>query len=90
VLEWLDNHGELFLRKNTGIGKTLQRARVLQKSQMHFENVAKTTYTNAEKLLAAAEELAGTGETRSFVNYRYTFSCSFLFRFFVSPADQSR
>uniref|UniRef100_A0A914WMP7 DH domain-containing protein n=1 Tax=Plectus sambesii TaxID=2011161 RepID=A0A914WMP7_9BILA len=64
VLEWLDNHGELFLRKNTGIGKTLQRARVLQKSQLHFENVAKTTYTNAEKLLAAAEELAGTGECK--------------------------
>ncbi len=46
VLEWLNNHGELFLRKNTGIGKTLQRARALQRSQCHFENVAKNTYTN--------------------------------------------
>lgn len=58
----MDNHGEMFLRKNTGIGKNLQRARALQRSQQHFENVAKNTYSNAEKLLAAAEDLAGTGE----------------------------
>ncbi|XP_067120464.1 LOW QUALITY PROTEIN: triple functional domain protein-like [Centruroides vittatus] len=62
VLDWLENHGEVFLRKNTGIGKNLQRARALQRSHEHFENVAQNTYTNAEKLLAAAEELAQTGE----------------------------
>lgn len=50
----------MFLRKNTGIGKNLQRARALQRSHQHFENVAQNTYRNAEKLLAAAEELAGT------------------------------
>ncbi|CDW56496.1 Spectrin and RhoGEF and CRAL TRIO 2 domain contai ning protein [Trichuris trichiura] len=60
VLDWLDQHGETFLRKNQGIGKTLQRARGLQRSQQHFENVAKNTYTNAEKLLVAAEDLAAT------------------------------
>ncbi|KHJ44324.1 RhoGEF domain protein [Trichuris suis] len=60
VLDWLDQHGETFLRKNQGIGKTLQRARALQRSQQHFENVAKNTYTNAEKLLVAAEDLAAT------------------------------
>lgn len=62
VLDWLENHGEVFLRKNTGVGKNLTRAKVLQKSHEHFENVAQNTYTNAEKLLAAAEELAQTGE----------------------------
>ncbi|XP_046401247.1 triple functional domain protein [Ischnura elegans] len=62
VLDWLENHGEVFLRKNTGIGRNLQKARVYQKSHEHFENVAQNTYTNAEKLLAAAEELAQTGE----------------------------
>lgn len=40
VLDWLSNHGEVFLRKNTGIGRTLQKARVYQKSHEHFENVA--------------------------------------------------
>ncbi|XP_022243783.1 triple functional domain protein-like [Limulus polyphemus] len=62
VEDWLDNHGEVFLQKNTGVGKNLQRARALQKSHEHFENVAQNTYTNAEKLLVAAEELAQTGE----------------------------
>ncbi|VDO95895.1 unnamed protein product [Soboliphyme baturini] len=62
VIDWLNNHGEMFLKKNVGIGRTLQRARALQRSQQHFENVAKNTYTNAEKLLAAAEDLAASGE----------------------------
>ncbi|XP_049885181.1 kalirin isoform X2 [Pectinophora gossypiella] len=62
VLDWLANHGEVFLQKNTGIGRNLAKARVYQKSHEHFENVAQNTYTNAEKLLAAAEELARSGE----------------------------
>ncbi|ESO86296.1 hypothetical protein LOTGIDRAFT_220800 [Lottia gigantea] len=62
VIDWLDNHGDVFLRKNTSIGKTLQRAKALQKSHEHFESVARNTITNAEKLLAAADELAQTGE----------------------------
>ncbi|XP_024083955.1 triple functional domain protein isoform X2 [Cimex lectularius] len=62
VLDWLSNHGEVFLRKNTGVGRNLQKARVYQKSHEHFENVAQNTYRNAEKLLSAAEELAQTGE----------------------------
>ncbi|XP_055846907.1 triple functional domain protein isoform X2 [Episyrphus balteatus] len=62
VLDWLKNHGEVFLRKNTGIGRNLQKSRVYQKSHEHFENVAQNTYSNAEKLLAAAEELARSGE----------------------------
>ncbi|XP_014237093.1 kalirin isoform X2 [Trichogramma pretiosum] len=62
VLEWLTNHGEAFIRKNTGVGRNLQKARVYQKSHEHFENVAQNTYTNASKLLSAAEELAHTGE----------------------------
>ncbi|RZF31897.1 hypothetical protein LSTR_LSTR014482 [Laodelphax striatellus] len=40
VLDWLANHGEVFLRKNTGVGRTLQKARVYQNSHQHFENVA--------------------------------------------------
>lgn len=62
VLDWLQNHGEVFLRKNTGIGRNLQKARVYQKSHEHFENVAQNTYSNAEKLLSAAEDLARSGE----------------------------
>lgn len=62
VIEWIDTHGEGFLRKNIGVGKNLSRAQTLQKNHEHFETVAQNTYTNADKLLAAAEEFAQTGE----------------------------
>jgi triple functional domain protein len=62
VLDWLQNHGDVFLRKNKGIGRNLTKARIYQTSHEHFENVAQNTYRNAEKLLAAADELAQSGE----------------------------
>ncbi|XP_070570002.1 kalirin-like isoform X4 [Ptychodera flava] len=62
VLGWLDNHGEEFLRKHTGVGKSLHRARALQKRHEDFESVAQNTYTNANKLLEAADKLAQSGE----------------------------
>lgn len=40
VIDWLDNHGDGFLRKNTSVGRSLQRAKALQKSHEHFESVA--------------------------------------------------
>ena len=39
VLDWLQNHGEVFLRKNVGIGRNLQKARAYQKSHETFEGV---------------------------------------------------
>lgn len=70
VLEWIDTHGEGFLKKNLGVGRNLQKARTLQRSHEHFESVAKNTFTNAEKLLAAAEEFAQTGECNAEEIYR--------------------
>ncbi|XP_034042535.1 kalirin isoform X1 [Thalassophryne amazonica] len=62
VMDWIENHGEAFLSKHTGVGKSLHRARALQKRHDDFEGVAQNTYTNADKLLEAAEQLAQTGE----------------------------
>ncbi|KAF2359799.1 Dbl (DH) domain [Trinorchestia longiramus] len=62
VMDWLGTHGEVFLCKNPGVGRSLAKACMYQKSHEHFEMVAQNTYTNAEKLLQAAEELAHTGE----------------------------
>ncbi|KAG9340792.1 hypothetical protein JZ751_019983, partial [Albula glossodonta] len=59
VMDWIENHGEAFLSKHTGVGKSLHRARALQKRHDDFEE---NTYTNADKLLEAAEQLAQTGE----------------------------
>ena len=39
MLDWLEKHGEVFLRKNIGIGRNLAKARVYQKSHETFEGV---------------------------------------------------
>jgi len=43
VLDWLENHGEAFLRKNEGIGCNLTKAKAYQKSHKHFEYVTQVT-----------------------------------------------
>ncbi len=44
VLDWIENHGEAFLSKHTGVGKSLHRARALQKRHEDFEEVAQVTW----------------------------------------------
>lgn len=90
VLDWLENHGEVFLRKNTGIGKNLQKARVYQKSHEHFENVAQNTYSNAEKLLSAADELARSGEVIPNEIYSVTRELETHVASFASRVEQRR
>ena len=43
VLDWLEKRGEVFLRKNVGIGKNLQKARAYQKSHETFEGVVQVS-----------------------------------------------
>jgi hypothetical protein len=45
VLDWIENHGEAFLSKHTGVGKSLHRARALQKRHDDFEEVAQVRYS---------------------------------------------
>ncbi|GAB6019934.1 hypothetical protein CHUAL_001465 [Chamberlinius hualienensis] len=90
VLDWLQNHGEVFLQKNQGTGKNLLRARALQKSHEHFESVAQNTYTNAEKLLAAAEELARTGECNADEIYSVAHSLESRVANFASRVERRR
>ncbi|XP_048253877.1 triple functional domain protein-like isoform X2 [Haliotis rufescens] len=90
VIDWLDNHGDIFLAKNTSIGKSLQRAKALQKSHEHFESVAQNTVTNAEKLLAAADELAQTGECDPKEIYSEAQELEERMHNFVSALEQRR
>lgn len=46
VLDWIENHGEAFLSKHTGVGKSLHRARALQKRHEDFEEVAQVSKAN--------------------------------------------
>ena len=42
-MDWIENHGEAFLSKHTGVGKSLHRARALQKRHDDFEDVAQVS-----------------------------------------------
>lgn len=54
VLDWIENHGEAFLSKHTGVGKSLHRARALQKRHEDFEEVAQVQ-EHPEYLMARLE-----------------------------------
>ncbi|CAF1006794.1 unnamed protein product, partial [Didymodactylos carnosus] len=57
IFDWLERHGDVFLQKNVSIGRSLHRAKALLKTHSNFETVLENTKTNAEKLIAAADEL---------------------------------
>lgn len=90
VLDWIEVHGEGFLRKNMTIGRNAGRARALQKSHQHFEAVAKNTYSNGEKLLAAAEEFAQTGECNPDEIYRVAHLLQQRVQSFVEKVERRR
>lgn len=46
VLFWLQNYGEEFLNKHTSIGKSLHKARALQKKHEEFEAIAQVSLEN--------------------------------------------
>jgi uncharacterized protein YabE (DUF348 family) len=62
VYNWLECHGEVFLRRNQNIPKNLMRAKMLHLSHENFVKVLKNTITNVEKLLASADDLVINGE----------------------------
>jgi hypothetical protein len=44
VYVWLENHGEVFLRKNYSVGKNLSRAKMLHLSHENFVKVLKASF----------------------------------------------
>lgn len=61
VLDWIENHGEAFLSKHTGVGKSLHRARALQKRHEDFEEVAQVRwvhFSNFHSLLRLSQYIS--------------------------------
>lgn len=57
VMDWIENHGEAFLSKHTGVGKSLHRARALQKRHDDFEEVAQVRAQAADTHLYKCNSL---------------------------------
>ncbi|VDL78284.1 unnamed protein product [Nippostrongylus brasiliensis] len=61
VVEWLEQHGDPYLTKNTSIGETVEQARTLQRNHSHFRQIARNTYSNANKLFEASKAILESG-----------------------------
>ncbi|XP_032412006.1 kalirin-like isoform X2 [Xiphophorus hellerii] len=90
VLDWVEQHGEVFLNKHTGVGKSLHRARALQKRHDDFQQVAQNTYTNAEKLLEAADQLAQAGECEEEEIYQAARDLELRMQAFIQRVEQRK
>uniref|UniRef100_A0A1I7WT44 ANK_REP_REGION domain-containing protein n=1 Tax=Heterorhabditis bacteriophora TaxID=37862 RepID=A0A1I7WT44_HETBA len=62
VVEWLEQHGDPYLRKNCGIGETLEQARTLKRNHSNFRMIARNTYSNASKLFEASKAIISSGK----------------------------
>ncbi|XP_068458153.1 kalirin-like isoform X2 [Clinocottus analis] len=90
VLDWVEQHGEVFLNKHSGVGKSLHRARALQKRHDDFQQVAQNTYTNAEKLLEAADQLAQSGECEEDEIYQAARDLELRMQAFIQRVEQRK
>ncbi|XP_055358120.1 kalirin-like isoform X2 [Betta splendens] len=90
VLDWVEQHGEVFLNKHSGVGKSLHRARALQKRHDDFQQVAQNTYTNAEKLLEAADQLAQSGECEEEEIYQTARDLELRMQAFIQRVEQRK
>ncbi|KAM9767056.1 LOW QUALITY PROTEIN: kalirin RhoGEF kinase b [Menidia menidia] len=90
VLDWVEQHGEVFLNKHGGVGKSLHRARALQKRHDDFQQVAQNTYTNAEKLLEAADQLAQSGECEEEEIYQASRDLELRMQAFIQRVEQRK
>ncbi|XP_061539990.1 kalirin-like isoform X4 [Phycodurus eques] len=90
VLDWVEQHGEVFLNKHSGVGKSLHRARALQKRHDDFQQVAQNTYTNAEKLLEAADQLAQSGECEEEEIYQAARELELRMQAFIQKVEQRK
>lgn len=44
VIKWIEEHGETFLLKHTGVGKSLVKAEALLKRHEEFESIAQVSF----------------------------------------------
>ncbi|CAD5206407.1 unnamed protein product [Bursaphelenchus okinawaensis] len=62
VINWLDEHGEPFLRRKIGIGRSLEEAKRFEKNHDDFKKISENTYLSTKKLTERSQDLIERGE----------------------------
>ncbi|GMT28628.1 hypothetical protein PFISCL1PPCAC_19925 [Pristionchus fissidentatus] len=61
VFDWLEEHGEPYLNKNSGIGDDKAQATHLRHNHLQFRDIARSTHVNAKKLYEVGEDCCNSG-----------------------------
>ncbi|CAI4221313.1 unnamed protein product [Auanema sp. JU1783] len=61
VIDWLNEHGDTYLRRNVKIGDSRDSAIHCQRSHNHFRRIAENTFLNATKLFNAGVVIVNSG-----------------------------
>ncbi|CCD63884.1 CRAL-TRIO domain-containing protein [Caenorhabditis elegans] len=61
VVDWLEQHGEPYLRRNIHIGENVNQARSFQRNHTNFQRVAANTYGNVQKLHQVYQDVTKSG-----------------------------
>ncbi|GMT00671.1 hypothetical protein PENTCL1PPCAC_22845, partial [Pristionchus entomophagus] len=61
VFDWLEEHGEPYLKKNSGIGDNKTQAGHLRHNHLQFREIAKSTQVNATKLYEVGQDCITSG-----------------------------
>uniref|UniRef100_A0A1I7TK25 PH domain-containing protein n=1 Tax=Caenorhabditis tropicalis TaxID=1561998 RepID=A0A1I7TK25_9PELO len=61
VVDWLEQHGEPYLRRNINIGDNVDQAKTFQRNHTSFQRVAANTYNNVEKLGQVYQDVTNSG-----------------------------
>ncbi|EFP01501.1 CRE-UNC-73 protein [Caenorhabditis remanei] len=68
VVDWLQLHGEPYLRRNIHIGENMNQARTFQRNHTNFQRVAANTYGNVQKLRRVYQDVTNSGSQVCDVN----------------------
>ena len=66
VVDWLQLHGEPYLRRNIHIGENMNQARTFQRNHTNFQWVAANTYGNVQKLRRVYQDVTNSGSRKFF------------------------
>lgn len=61
VFDWLEEHGEPYLKKNSGVGDNKSQSAHLRHNHLQFREIAKSTQVNAHKLYEVGEDCISSG-----------------------------